>query len=50
VDQSVSTPTAAATPRAEQLRDWAKTLATFLLITPLPAFMLWAAFSMPGMP
>lgn len=45
-----STPTSSATSLADKVPDWVKTAATFLLVAPLPAFMLWAAFTMPGMP
>lgn len=45
-----STPTRPATSRADTLRDWATTAVTFLLVVPLPALLLYAAYLMPGMP
>ena len=36
--------------RADKIRDWSKTAAVALMVFPFPATLLWAAFTMPGMP
>lgn len=39
-----------AVPLRARLYDWAKTAAVALLVLPLPAALLYAGFTMPGMP
>lgn len=50
MDQSASTPTVAVSPRARKLRELGKTLVIAAMVIPLPAALIYAAFSMPGMP
>jgi hypothetical protein len=50
VQQSAIPPTAPTTSRADKIRDWSKTLGIALLVIPFPAALLYAAFTMPGMP
>lgn len=51
--QSATPSRPTSTPHAElraRLIDWSKTAAVALMVFPFPAALLWAAFTMPGMP